>query len=111
MGPLVVVMGWMMIGSIVFVPLFIIAFFMLRSGARAFVLSAAFTAGAVIGLFAAFVVPQIVSKTFDVTNTLHPPWMAPTLAILYVSAAMIGGGVLAVFLLGKLSKYPPWRRY
>jgi hypothetical protein len=105
MGPLFVAVGWMLIIGVVFVPTFVIAIVMLHSAVRAFVLSATFTMGALTGALVA---------TFGaglIFNRAQPEWMSATILMIYMAAVAIAGGILAVYLLGKLSKYPPWRRY
>jgi hypothetical protein len=113
MGPLFVAFGWLILAAVVFVPTFLIAVVMLRSATRAFVLSAIFTAGALVAATAAWVLPTILygdvmsnAPEFLQSTSLRGPLIA-----LYLSAAAIAGGFIATYLLGKTTKYPPWRRY
>ena len=88
----------------VFVPVMIASYVMLRSARRALRLSLVFTAGAAAGFM----------------GTLWLGWALmryrlgePTPDVLYlvlVSAGALAGGVLAVLVLGKVSKSSPWRR-
>jgi hypothetical protein len=106
MGPLFVAVGWLMLAAVVFLPAFGVAMVMLRSVTRAFVLSAVFTIGALPGGFLAFAIPTVLHGDVP-RGEVH----GATPLGLYIGAAAIGGGLLAVYLLGRLSKYPPWRRY
>ncbi len=103
MGPLFSLFSMMLLGSIVFVPLFVIAVVMLGSALRAFVLAATFTIGAMAGFFAGLMLAGtlIERQTSDQWAVYH---------FAFAGAASVAGGVLAVFLLGKIAKYPPWRR-
>jgi hypothetical protein len=94
---------FLVIGAWVFVPVFVIALVMLGSALRAFVLSASFTIGGVAGLFVGLL-------CFALIGRQHSPDMVSLFQTLVLAAGAMGGGVLAVFLLGKLSKYPPWKR-
>jgi hypothetical protein len=113
MGPLVVAIGWMMIAGAVFVPVFAITLVMLRSFGRAFVLAAVFTIGVFAGAILAFLIPVALARVFewDVMRPGQPEWMTRSLMSLYFAAAAIVGGLVAALVLGRLSKYPPWRRY
>ena len=86
------------------IPLFIIAFVMLQSASRAFVLAATFTGGAMLGFFLGVLLG---SWLMDV----HPQ-EGGSLALLltFASASAVAGGALAIWMLGKLSGNPPWRR-
>jgi hypothetical protein len=105
MGPAFVAFGWMIVIGMAFVPVFIAAFFILRSAGRAFALAATFTAGA----FAGFVGCGFLGAWLMQTRTMDPESTAYLIA--FATAGAIGGGVLAVYILGKFAKYPPWRRY
>jgi len=98
MGPLFVAFGWLLLTGVVFVPTFVIAIVMLHSVVRAFVLSATFTMGAFAGVLLAMFGAGLV------VNRAQPEWLSGTLVVAYIAAAAIAGGVLAVFVLGKLAK-------
>jgi len=105
MGPAFAAMGWMIVIGTAFVPVFIAAVIILRSMGRAFVLAATFTAGA----FAGFVACGLLGDWLMRSPTSGPG--STTSLILFATAGAVGGGLLAVYLLGKFSRYPPWRRY
>ena len=88
----------------VFVPVFVIAVGMLRSAGRALVLSLTFTAGAAVGYLAALAGGRSLMRS----SLGAPP--ADYVFMLFAAAAAIAGGVLAVWLLGRFSKLPPWRK-
>jgi hypothetical protein len=104
MGPAFVAFSWVTVVGLQFVPVFIAALVMLRSVTRAFVLSATFTAGA----FAGFVGFGFLGGQLIETHTTDPG--STTLLIAFATAGAVGVGVLAVYILGKLVSYPPWRR-
>ena len=105
MGPAFYVIGWMTVVGMAFIPVFIAAWVVLRSGWRALVLAAMFTAGALAG----FVGGGLVGYSLMTTDSAGPP---PGISVLLFSiAGAVAGGVLAVWLLGRFSKYPPWKRY
>ena len=104
MGPAFVAFVWMIVIGMAFVPTFIIGLFMLHFVARAFVLAAAFTGGA----FAAFIACGFLGVWLLRTDTT---WGSEAALMTFAAAGAAGGGVLGVYLLGKVSKYPPWRRY
>jgi hypothetical protein len=95
--------GLLLFGACVFIPMFVIALAMLSSVRRAFLLSASFTIGGLTGLFIGLL-------CFFLIGRQHSPDMISLFQTLVLAAGAMGGGVLAVFLLGKLSKYPPWKR-
>ena len=104
MGPAFVMFGWFFIASLVFLPAFIIALVMLRSARRGLVLAATFTAGAFMGFLGCAVLGSWLMG-------VHPQELRSfTLFLVFATAGAIGGGVLAVGVLGHFSKYPPWRR-
>jgi hypothetical protein len=93
-----------MLLGIVFIPLFVIALWMLQSATRAFVLAATFTGGAMLGFFLGVLAGNWLMDT-------HPHENASLLLLLtFASASAVAGGAIAVWLLGKLSGIPPWRR-
>jgi hypothetical protein len=104
MGPAFVAFVWVIVIGMAFIPTFVIAMLMLHSVVRAFILAAAFMGGA----FAAFVSFGFLGAWLLRTEGGRGSEAA---VITFATAAAIGGGVLAVYLLGKVSKYPPWRRY
>jgi sugar phosphate permease len=105
MWPIYSIVALLLLGTVVFVPAFIIAMAMLGSAARAFVLSATFTVDGMAGFFATMLVSGLVLDT-HVSDPRSLTWM-----FAFASAGAVGCAVLAVFLLGRLSRYPPWRRY
>src|SRR5262245_5769308 len=93
-----------MLLGIVFIPLFVIALWMLSSATRAFVLAASFTGGAMIGFFLGLLGGSWLLDT-------HPHESASlALLLAFASVSAVAGGVIAVWLLGKLSGNSPWRR-
>jgi hypothetical protein len=105
MDPLFSAVAFFMVAGCLFVPTFVIALAMLRSARRAFVLAASFSMGALAGGIAAWLLAGwVVARRHGVTVT-------DTLLMIFAAAGAAAGGVIAVYLLGKLSKYPPWRRY
>lgn len=105
MGPLFSAYILAMLLGIVFIPLFVIALVMLRSSMRAFVLAATFTMGAMLGFFLGVLLASWLLH-------LHSQETGSLLLLLaFASASAVAGGALAVWLLGRFSKYPPWRPY
>jgi len=88
----------------VFVPVMIASYVMLRSARRALRLSLVFTAGAAAGFMGTLWLGWALMRyrPGDPTQDM--------LHIVLVSAGALAGGVLAVFILGKISKSSPWRR-
>jgi hypothetical protein len=107
MGPAFVAVGWMIVIGCAFVPAFIAAMVMLRSVWRAFVLAATFTAGA----FAGFVGGGFLGAWLMESRSVNLDTRSTTLLICFATAGAIGGGALAVYLLGRYARFPPWRRY
>ena len=104
MGPLFSAYVLAMLLGIVFIPLFVIAFVMLRSASRAFILAVTFTGGAMVGFFLGVLLG---SWLMDV----HPQESGSLLLLLtFASASAVAGGAIAIWMLGKLSGNPPWRR-
>ena len=95
----------MSIAAALFVPLFIVAIVMLKSVARAFVLSGTFSIGAVTAGVLAY------PAAITILSRRHSDDVNGVLVMLFAAAAAVAGGVLAVWVLGKLSSHPPWRRY
>jgi hypothetical protein len=92
-----------LVAAVIFWPTFIIAMAFLRSPSRAFVLSGTFTMGGVVGsaLSLAAAIPLIPREVGDARSY----WI-----FAFCSLGAIAGGVLAVFVLGKLSGQSLWRR-
>lgn len=105
MGPAFVAFTWIAVVGFAFVPIFIAAFVMLRSFGRAFLLAATFTAGAFVGFLGCGVLGGWIldSHLMDTQST--------AILISFATLGAIGGGILALSVLGRFSKYPPWRRY
>jgi len=104
MGPLFSAYVLSMLLGIVFIPLFVIAFVVLRSSSRAFVLAATFTMGAMLGFFLAVLLGSWLMAPHSQDNT------SLALLLTFASAGAVAGGAISVWLLGKLTKHPPWRR-
>jgi len=104
MGPLFSAYVLAMLLGVVFIPLFVIALAILRSATRAFVLSSTFTMGAMIGFFLGVLAGSWLLE-------VHPE-QSGTLVLLFTfaGASAVAGGVIALWLLGKMSGNPPWRR-
>lgn len=105
MGPLFSAITVLLLGACLFVPAFVIALAMLRSAQRAFLLSASFSLGAVAGGLAAFALAAWL------VERRHSGDVTDTLMMVFGVAGAVAGGAIAVYLLGRLSKYPPWRRF
>jgi len=103
MGPSFLAFGWVVVG-LAFVPTFIAGVFILRSLARAFVLSAGFTLGA----FAGFAGSGFLGAWLMRSRSMDPD--STTVLICFATAGAIGGAILALYLLGRFAKNPPWRR-
>jgi hypothetical protein len=98
------ILGWVIIAGFVFVPVFIVALVMLRAPARALLLSFTFTGGALLGFAACAVLGyQLIRPYTSAESTTY--WF-----VTFATAGAIGGAVLAVHVLGRFSKHPPWRR-
>src|SRR5689334_7947963 len=93
-----------MAGSL-FAPTFVVALAMVRSVRRAFVLSATFSMGALAGGLGAWVVAGLAIAR------RHSSSVTDMLVMLFAAAGAAAGGVIAVYLLGRASRYPPWRRF
>jgi hypothetical protein len=94
-----------MVIGMAFTPVFVAAWVFLRSPWRAFALAATFTAGA----FAGFVGCGFLGYSLMNSDTTGRP--SETSLLLFSTAGAIAGGVLAVWVLNRFSKYPPWKRY
>ena len=98
------ILAWLLIVCVVFIPTFIAALAMLRSGRGAFVLAATFSIGAVLGFAVCAYLGALIieSHSSDVRSKFE--------ILLFGTAGGAGFGVLTVWLLGKLTGHPPWRR-
>jgi hypothetical protein len=95
----------MSLAGALFVPTFIVAIAMLKSVGRAFVLAGTFSLGAVtLGLVSFAGATAVLARR-------HSADVNSILVMLFAVAGAAAGGVLAVLLLGKLARHPPWRRY
>ena len=104
MGPLFSAYILAMLLGIVFIPLFVIALFMVRSTTRAFILASTFTMGAMGGFFLGVLGGSwLLNVHPDQTGSL-------VLLFTFAGASAVAGGVIALWLLGKISGNPPWRR-
>jgi len=92
-----------LVGTIVFVVTLLIAMSLLKSSRRAFVLAGTFSIGGMVGLFLGLLLgtPLILPHHEDA----NLPYLA-----LFAGLAGIAGGVLAVYLLGRLTGHSLWRR-
>jgi len=102
MSPAFTALGWSLICGSVFFPVFVAAWIMLRSPGRAFALAAVFSAGALVAYVAC---GKLGARLID-------PFGAHTEGFIvgFASAGAVGGGALATFIFGKLSRRSPWRR-
>ncbi len=105
MGPAFAAFGWLLVASLVSAPAFLFGLARLRSIRRAFVLAATFGAGALAGLFGF----GSIGAWFTQAQPLE--FRSPAFAVAVGSVGAIAGGVIAVLVLGWISKYPPWRQY
>src|SRR4051812_34696502 len=93
----------LLVGTVLFWPTLIIAMAVLRSPMRAFVLAGTFTFGAILGsLFSLMAADPLIGRQAGDVRTYY--------VFLFVSLGAIAGGLVAVFLLGKLAGYSLWRR-
>jgi hypothetical protein len=94
----------MLLGTVVFVPLLIIALVRFERPAIAFAVSAAFSIGAMVGFFLSWLVAWQV-----IPSHINEGWNGVPLFV-FVSAGAIGGAALALWLLRKLAGNQNWRR-
>jgi hypothetical protein len=94
----------MMLAGYLFVPLFLIALAMLRSGTRALILAGTFSLGATVTGLMSF------ATAMTLLSRRHSDEINVVLLYTFAAAGAVAGGVLAVFLLSRLTRYPPWRR-
>jgi len=87
-----------------FLPIFVVALAMRLPALRALALSGVFTLGAVVG--------GIVSSWLArlLLGRMHERHINDLYDVLFLAAGGAAGGVLAVWLLARLSKSSPWRR-
>ena len=93
------------VGALIFIPLLVIAMAVLRSPTRAFVLSATFAMGGMVGFFLGLLGGgPLLGRHSSQT---------PELIYLFTFAALaaIAGGLIAVWLLGKLAGRSLWQRH
>jgi hypothetical protein len=104
MGPLFSAFALLVMAGSLFVPAFAVALAMVRSVRRAFVLSATFSVGALAGGLGALALGSAVIAR------RHSSEVTEMLVLLFAAAGAAAGGTLAVYLLGRVSKNPPWHR-
>jgi len=92
-----------LVGALVFVPTLIIAMTLLKSPRRAFILAGTFSIGGMVGLFLGLVFGNPLLRPHGEDSAI--PYLA-----LFSGLAGIAGGVLAVYLLGRLAGHSLWRR-
>jgi hypothetical protein len=89
--------------GVVFWPAFIIAMAVLRAPARAFVLAGTFTMGAFLGTFFSLMAAEpLLGRHVGDARTWY--------TFAFCSLGAVAGGVLAVYLLGRLAGESLWRR-
>ena len=104
MGPAFYIGLVMTFAACLFVPMFLIALAMVRSGKRAFILAGAFSLGATAtGLVSFATATALVARR-------HSDEINAMLVMAFAVAGAVAGGVLAVFLLSRLTRDMPWRR-
>jgi ABC-type spermidine/putrescine transport system permease subunit II len=104
MGPAFSIALTMTLAGCLFVPMFLIALAMLRSGTRAFILAGTFSLGATAAGLVSYAV------AFTLLSRRHSDDINSVLVALFAVAGAVAGGVLAVFLLSMVTRDPPWRR-
>jgi hypothetical protein len=90
--------------GLVFVPTLVAALVMVRSARRALALSSTFAVAAVLGFVAFGHLGWLLMEHHDADDR------SKLEILLFGTAGGAGCGVLAVWLLGKLTGHPPWRR-
>ena len=88
----------------VFVPLFGIAFFILRSAMRAFAIASVFAIGAVAGFFVA---GTLASRAIGHAVSGE---VRDALGVAFILGGAVAGGTLALWLLERNNPNRPWRR-
>jgi hypothetical protein len=84
-----------LLGVVIFVPLFVIAVIRLPSARLAFIVSASFSLGAMVGFFLSFI-----AVSWLIPPHLNESWYGIPLFV-FVSAGAIGGAALALGLARK----------
>ena len=104
MGLLLSAMTLAVLSACLFLPIFVVALAMRLPALRALALSGTFTLGAVVGaILATWLGGPLLGRAHDaVVNDL--------IGVIFLAAGAAAGGVLAVWLLAKLSNSAPWRR-
>jgi hypothetical protein len=93
----------LLFGTVIFVPLLIIALVKLRSPAIAFAVSATFALGAALGLFIGVVIGhEVVPRGFDGHHDFY--------LFLLGAAGSIGGAALSLWLLRKMAGDQKWEK-
>ena len=92
------------VGMLIFVPMLIIAMAVLRSPSRAFILAGTFTMGGLAGFAAGLLAgnPIFRPHSEDLPQSVY--------LFSFAGLAGVAGGVLAVWLLGRISGQSLWRR-
>ena len=104
MGLLLSAMTLAVMSACLFVPIFVIALAMRLPPLRALAISGTFTLGAVAGAIIATWLGGLV------LGRAHDAEFNDLFGVIFLAAGAAAGGVLAVWLLAKLSKSVPWRR-
>jgi hypothetical protein len=94
----------LLVGSIVFVPLLIIAIVRFKSTALAFALAAAFAIGAMAGLYLSLFVGSVVLPVFP------PSDLYLIMLFVFGTAGSVGGASLALWLLRRIAGNSNWER-
>jgi Zn-dependent protease with chaperone function len=92
------------VGMLIFVPMLIIAMAVLRSASRAFMLAGTFTIGGLAGFAAGLLAgnPIFRPHSEDLPQSMY--------LFVFAGLAGVAGGLIAVWLLGKISGQSLWRR-
>jgi hypothetical protein len=98
------VLQFLILGAGVFIPTFIVALAMHLPAARACALAGVFAIGAVLGSLLAQVLAMLVM------NQERPSADREPFNVAFMAAGAVAGGAVALWLAGKWSKAPPWRR-
>ena len=98
------VLQLLILGAGVFIPTFIVALAMRFPLSRAFALAGVFSIGAVLGSLLAQLLAMVVM------NQDRPSADREPFNVAFMAAGAAAGGAIALWLAGKWSKTPPWRR-
>jgi MFS family permease len=104
MGVMLSAMTLVTMSAGLFVPIFVIALAMRLPALRALALSGTFTLGAVVGGIAASWLGSLL------LGRVHDRNIDDLYGVLFLAAGAAAGGVLAVWLLARLSNTSPWKR-